>query len=183
MCTAREAQRTACWKAVVQPVLGDRSAVCNWARPNRKSMYPATYPTSILGLTFSRQASSPLSVSLSLCLLLFLFLAPSLQCASFKVTASLFRGCHFFFRLCFVSEWSGLQAEEEDAVLKRMGVGWRAGCGVSFPPDQILMKWWQLEERTTNSLNAGHMTYGLGYLLEHFEWSWWSWERGVYTPI
>jgi len=72
-------------ETVLQPVLDDKSAVRNRARMNRKSMYPATYPTSIHCLTFLLIS---LSVSLSLTFF-FLYLCVS---EATEATASLFYG-------------------------------------------------------------------------------------------
>lgn len=45
---------------------------------------------------------------------------------------------------------------------------WRASLWSWVSPNQISMRWWQLEECTSYSLNTGHMTLGLRYLLEQF---------------
>lgn len=54
---------------------------------------------------------------------------------------------------------------------------WRAGFWSRVSPNRYGMRWWQLEECTADSPNAGHMTFGLACPPEQFERSGWSGER------
>lgn len=162
----------ACSETVLKPVLNDKSAVCNRARTNQQEINVSSH------LSYINAVSHFLAVSLLISLSFpvfysvpFLSLSVSLLCLCSML---LWKPQHLYFKDVFVSllciqmiRLAGRRMQ----LWRRVGWWerrWRVGLWSQVSSNQIVTRWWQLEEYTANSPNAGHMTLGLTLLPEQF---------------